>query len=80
MLIIAVACSMFTAASASIVYLSFGGIPFDYGMVTFLVGLIFTMIGQVRSTTRSVAALPSSLHSTGDSSWRSCLIANLLTE
>lgn len=38
---------MFTAASASVVYLSFGGIPFDYGLTTFLVGLIFTMIGQV---------------------------------
>ncbi|EIE22493.1 hypothetical protein COCSUDRAFT_47913 [Coccomyxa subellipsoidea C-169] len=38
---------MFTAASASVVYLSFGGIPFDYGLATFLVGLIFTMVGQV---------------------------------
>ncbi|BDA43515.1 probable sulfite exporter TauE/SafE family protein 3 [Coccomyxa sp. Obi] len=38
---------MFTAASASVVYLSFGGIPFDYGLATFLVGLIFTLIGQV---------------------------------
>ena len=40
---------MFTAASASVVYLSFGGIPFDYGLATFLVGLVFTMIGQVLS-------------------------------
>jgi hypothetical protein len=44
-------CSMFTAASASVVYLSFGGIPFDYGLVTFFVGLIFTMIGQVLDVT-----------------------------
>jgi hypothetical protein len=42
---------MFTAASASVVYLSFGGIPFDYSVVAFLVGLIFTMIGQARAAT-----------------------------
>ena len=43
------ACSIFTAASASVVYLSFGGIPTDYAVLTFLVGLIFTIIGQVCS-------------------------------
>ena len=40
-------CSIFTAASASVVYLSFGGIPTDYAILTFFVGLIFTIIGQV---------------------------------
>lgn len=40
-------CSIFTAASASVVYLSFGGFPADYAVLTFLVGLIFTIIGQV---------------------------------
>ena len=44
-----VPCSMFTAASASVVYLSFGGIPFDYGMATFISGLLWTMLGQVRA-------------------------------
>ena len=39
--------SMFTAAAASLVYLSFGGIPFDYGLAAFLSGLIWTMLGQV---------------------------------
>ena len=38
---------MFTAASASVVYLSFGGIPFDYGLATFLSGLLWTILGQV---------------------------------
>lgn len=37
---------IFTAASASVVYLSFGGIPTDYAVLTFFVGLIFTIIGQ----------------------------------
>ena len=41
-------CRIFTASSASVVYLSFGAIPTDYAVLTFLVGLIFTMIGQVR--------------------------------
>ena len=31
------------------VYLSFGGIPMDYAVLTFLVGLTFTIIGQVCS-------------------------------
>ncbi|CAK0781249.1 hypothetical protein CVIRNUC_005324 [Coccomyxa viridis] len=37
---------IFTAASASVVYLSFGSIPMDYAVLTFLVGLTFTIIGQ----------------------------------
>ena len=41
-------CRIFTASSASVVYLSFGSIPTDYAVLTFLVGLIFTLIGQVR--------------------------------
>ena len=40
--------SMFTAAAASVVYLTFGGIPFDYGLAAFLSGLIWTMLGQAR--------------------------------
>ncbi len=47
---------MFTAASASVVYLSFGGIPFDYGLAAFLSGLLWTMLGQVRAPYTHVLA------------------------
>ena len=52
-------CSIFTAASASVVYLSFGGIPTDYAVLTFFVGLISTIIGQVNLTGSVSAWLPS---------------------
>ena len=38
---------VFTSASASIVFLSFGGIPTDYAVAVFIIGAVFTMLGQV---------------------------------
>eukprot|EP00884_Botryococcus_braunii_P020922 jgi/Botrbrau1/7513/Bobra.0019s0004.1 len=40
----------FTAAVASMVYLSFGGIPMDYAALFFVVGLVATMAGQLATT------------------------------
>ena len=39
---------IFTAASASVVFLSFGGIPFDYAITMFCAGFLITLMGQVR--------------------------------
>ena len=38
---------VFTSASASIVFISFGGIPTDYAVAVFVIGAVFTMLGQV---------------------------------
>ncbi|KAK9809348.1 hypothetical protein WJX73_008057 [Symbiochloris irregularis] len=37
---------LFTAASASVVFLSFGGIPVDYAVAVFVLGLVVTLAGQ----------------------------------
>eukprot|EP00884_Botryococcus_braunii_P020092 jgi/Botrbrau1/6767/Bobra.0057s0003.1 len=37
----------FTAASACVIYLSFGGIPYDYAGAVFAIGVLATLAGQV---------------------------------
>jgi len=38
---------VFTSTSASIVFLSFGNLPLNYAAAVFIVGIVFTMLGQV---------------------------------
>ena len=41
---------VFTSTSASIVFLSFGNLPYNYAAAVFVIGIVFTMLGQVRSS------------------------------
>ena len=37
---------VFTSTSASIVFLSFGNLPYNYAAAVFVIGIVFTMLGQ----------------------------------